>query len=368
MKIIDRYVVIQFLQGALFSLIAFISIFILVDIIEKMNKFIDNAVPLLGVAEYYVYFTPQIISLMVPVAMLLAGLFTAGRMSAHNEITVLKASGLSLYRYMAPLLFIGLAVTALMIYFDGWVLPSINGKRIAMERRYFGRGVQGIGKFNLFFQGGGMRIVSMNYFDASAAEARRVSLQRFDTDDPTFLVERYDARRMTWDSLRNTWVLREGLHRVFSRDTTLPVTAREVVNRFDSIRVGGLSITPEIIMREQQKPEEVELDTFRDYIERQREAGSDISRLLVEYHGKIAFPFASFIVVLFGVPFAFQKRRAGLSVQFGVSILICFLYLVFQKVSQVFGYNGDLNPLVAAWLANGLFLIAGIIVLFRVRK
>ena len=78
--------------------------------------------------------------------------------------------------------------------------------------------------------------------------------------------------------------------------------------------------------------------------------------------------FASLIVVFFGVPFASVKRRSGLSAQFGISIFICFVYLVSQKLSQVTGYNGSVPPVLAAWLPNILFFLAGVFVVFRVRK
>ncbi len=180
--------------------------------------------------------------------------------------------------------------------------------------------------------------------------------------------ERFDAESMVWRSKSEEWTLCSGMKRTFSSDTTRPVTKREMITRFDSLDIGKLSVTPLNIKRMQEKPEEMELGDLREYIQRQQSAGSDVSRLTVDYHGKIAFPFASFIVVLFGVPFASTKRRSGLSVQFGISLLICFIYLVCQKLSQVFGYNGDMQPLLAAWLPNILFFLAGCGVILRVEK
>ncbi|MBI4535166.1 MAG: LptF/LptG family permease, partial [Ignavibacteriae bacterium] len=78
--------------------------------------------------------------------------------------------------------------------------------------------------------------------------------------------------------------------------------------------------------------------------------------------------FASMIVVLFGVPFSSVKRRGGVGVQLGISLLICFIYLIFMKVSQVFGYNGDINPLLTAWMANIIFFCAAVVVILRVQK
>ena len=105
-----------------------------------------------------------------------------------------------------------------------------------------------------------------------------------------------------------------------------------------------------------------------EFIRNQQRAGQDASRWLVDYYGKIAFPFSNFIVVLFGIPFSSMRKKAGLGIEFGIAIGICFLYMIFLKISQAFGYNGDLDPLLTAWLANIIFLLAGVYNLWRVPK
>jgi lipopolysaccharide export system permease protein len=269
---------------------------------------------------------------------------------------------------MMPLLVIGLFVSIAMLGFDGWLVPRINAERIELEREYLKKNIEMRGRYNLFFQESGYRIISLDYYDQPGATARRVSLQQFSPSDPTIMVRRIDAERMKWKEEKNEWVMFDGISREFSGDSTVPIQQREAVSSFDSLDLGPLVITPEIIIRMQQKPEEMELAEFRSYIDRQRMAGSDIARLLVDYHGKIAFPFASLIVVFFGVPFASVKRRSGLAVQFGISIFLLFIYMVSQKLSQIFGYNGSIHPILAAWFPNLLFFLAGLIAMIRVQK
>ncbi len=365
---LDRYVIKQFLQTFFFGLLTFGMIFIIIDMIENLDDFIDRSVPYHIIIKYYIYFLPRIFSLMVPVAMLLASLFTTGKLSTTNELTIIKSSGVSLYRFMVPFIIVSLLTSAGMIAFDGWAVPKINALRLNLEREYLGKNIQSGGRYNLYFQDVGHRIIALDYFDEGSETARRVSVQEFDTHDPTVMNKRYDAATMIWRGDKVGWVLRNGFERMFLNDTNVAITKREIVSRFDSVVIGKLSVTPINILRMQQKPEEMELGDFKDYVERQRIAGSDISRLVVDYQGKIAFPFASFIVVLFGVPFASTKRRSGLSVQFGISLLICFIYMVCQKLSQVFGYNGDMEPVISAWLPNILFFITGCIVILRVKK
>jgi lipopolysaccharide export system permease protein len=366
MNLLDRYVSVQFLRAVFFAILAFSLMFILVDMIENLDDFLDQNVAPHIIALYYGYFLPRIFSLMVPVAVLLASLFVVGRLTNNNELTIIKCAGTSLARFMLPLLGIGMLVSCAMLVFDGWGVPRINALRLSLEREYLKKNLIADSRYNLFFQERGNRIVSLEYFSESSAVARHVQIQQFDADDPTRLVRRIDAESMRWNDQRHGWTLSKGLQRWFSTDSI--GSGSERIASFDSLRLGFSVITPEIILRMQQKPEEMELGQFRDYIERQRIAGSDLDRLLVDYHGKIAFPFASVIVVFFGVPFASVKRRSGLAVQFGISVLLLFIYLVSQKLSQIFGYSGIIPSILAAWIPNLLFLLAGMIAMIRVQK
>jgi lipopolysaccharide export system permease protein len=111
MKIIDKYLVKQFLQTVLFGLLAFALIFVVIDMMENLDDFIDQDVPYELILNYYLVFIPEIIRLMTPVAVLLAALFTAGKMSNLNELTALRAGGVSLYRFMTPFI-----ITSIKVY------------------------------------------------------------------------------------------------------------------------------------------------------------------------------------------------------------------------------------------------------------
>ena len=368
MRKLDLYTLGEFIKTVLFALFAFSIIFVIVDLIENLDEFIDQSVPTKIIGLYYAYFLPRILGLMVPVSMLLSALFVVGKMSNNNEYTIIKCSGVSLYRFMVPFLLAGILVSGFMLVFDGWLLPQINASRLNLEREYLKKHLQSGGRYNIFFQAGDNRIVSLEYFNEATNTARKVRVQHFDPDDPTIMLGRFDAEELRWYPETKSWKLFRGIQRTFLSDTTIAVGKREIVATFDSLNLGQLVITPKVILRMQLKPEEMELGEFRQYIERQRKAGSDTARLLVDYHGKIAFPFASLIVVFLGVPFASVKRRSGLAVQFGISIFLLFFYLVSQKISQIFGYNGNVNAVFAAWLPNMLFLLAGLVITLRVQK
>jgi lipopolysaccharide export system permease protein len=358
---LDRYVLRQFVITALFALAAFIIIFVVVDMMENLDDFLDRNATMGIIGLYYLYFIPEIIKLMVPVAMLLSALFTTGRLSTFNELTAMKSSGISLYRFMIPLLVFALIVSGLSVYFNGWIVPFANKKKLDIGRIYFQKNIEFVSKNNIFIQDSETRILSIGMFDDHRNVAFHVSIQDFNPTDLTVISARYDASEMEWAAAQNSWTLIRGTMRRFDG-------GKETITEFSSLPMGKLNFSPEDIRKKQEKPDEMDYTDLKEFIDDQQSAGYDTARWLVEFYGKIAFPFSSFIVVLFGIPFSSVKRRSGLGVEFGIALAICFLYMIFLKVSQAFGYNGDLHPLFTAWLANIIFLFAGIYNLWRVPK
>ena len=369
MKILDRYIIRQFIISFLFGLVAFLLIFVLVDSMEHLDDFIDAHAPLEIVVAYYIAFLPEIIKLMTPVAVLLGSLFVIGRMSTSSELTAMKSGGVSLYRVLTPFLIVAFLISFASVYLNGWVVPKANAKKYYIERTVLNRGNDVSSRMNIFFQEGPRRIVSMNYFDPQTNVASHVSIQDFADSDMTVLVRRFDAPRMNWigpitgtsKSFAPGWTLLKGATREFDGNA-------QHLAFFDTLPMGKLSLTPSDIEKKQRKPDEMDYGELKEFIQSQERAGQDVSRWLVDFHSKISFPFASVIMVLFGVPFASARPRSGVALGFGICTAVTFIYLAFMKVSQVIGYNGDVNPFLTAWIANLIFLAAGIVNMIRVQK
>jgi lipopolysaccharide export system permease protein len=360
MKRIDRYIIRQFLVSISVSLIAFIILYVAIDLMEKLDKFLDRHVSGMTMVEYYVNFTPQIIALILPIALLLGSLFTAGRMSTNNEIIALRSSGMSLYRYMVPFVLVGILLSLGSVYFDGWILPRANARvfEIQGENQITGS------KFNMHMQESASSIVSLGDFSFAQTKANRVSIQFFDAATKTHLIKRIDATSMTWDSIRKKWLLFNAVERDFASDSSsdkiTPLTAAQSFKQF--------SFTPLALREHEMHIEEMTNTQLAQRIAIAGATGQDTTHDLVDYHSKYAMAFTSLIVVLFGVPFASRKKRGGLSLEFSVAIFISFIFLAFTKVSQTFGYSGQLPPIPTAWLANAMFLIVAIVVIARAQK
>jgi len=166
---------------------------------------------------------------------------------------------------------------------------------------------------------------------------------------------------MIYDTTKHSWIALNGSTRIFNDST-------EYLENFSTKEFNNLHFSPDDVIKKQRKPEELTLTELDEFIKEQIRTGNISTKLEIAYHSRIAYAFSSIIVVLFGLPISANKRRGGLALQFGINLLVTFLYLVFMKISQAYGKNGVLNPLITAWLANFVFLVAAIINLKRVQK
>lgn len=361
-KQIDKYIIFQFVKNFLFALLCFILIFILVDLFENLDKFIDNKLSFAAVLNYYLYFIPEIIKLVTPIAVLLATLFTAGTMINYNETVAVKNAGISLLRYMMPFLFMGVIITSFSLYFNNWIVPEANKKKFYIERNSLNKNKNLAGLNRLYFQDSKNQLVLIDNFGEEKMTAYRVSIQLYDTDTLTRLVKRVDAAQMMWTD--NKWVLLKAAFRNFS-DSSETMVLYDSVAAADLKGLNKLNLIPSQITRKQLKPDEMNYGELSEFIESLKKGGQDTDRQLVDFYSKISFSFASLVVIIFGISISSgSKRRKGLALQFGISILVSFIYLGFVKISQSFGYNGDLDPVLTAWLANIVFSGFGAINLY----
>ena len=359
-KKIDRYISQQFLQTIVFGLLSFVLIFVIIDMMENLDDFIDQNVANDLILQYYIVFIPEILRLMLPVAILLAALFTVGKLEGTNELTAIKASGVSLYRFMIPFIIVAIIISLFSVYFGGYIVPMANKHKVFIEQKYMKKGIVTAGN-NIFFQDSDTRIVTISFYDVSDNEANRVSIQEFGEEDLTQMTQRIDVNKMRYDSTSGNWVLMNGIERKFYDST-------ETAEYFESMEVEYLNFAPGDVIMKQRKPEEMTLTELKEFSEDLERAGNDPTRILIEFHSRISFAFTSFVVVLFGLPFSVNRRRGGLAIQFGVSTLITFIYLVFLKIVEAFGKNGVLDPFMTAWFANFIFLAAAIYYIGRANK
>jgi lipopolysaccharide export system permease protein len=358
MRILDRYIGGKFLAAAIFSVVAFVAIFLVVDIVERLDTFIDKDVPFFTVVQYYLFYVPYIVILTLPIAMLLASLFSISALSRHQELTAMKAAGISLYRMLLPVFSLGLLVSILCMIFGEFVVPYTNERKGTIWSREIKKRSQQKGALrrDIYLQGSDGRIYFLREYDGQTQTGKGILLQRYQNGH---LVSRIDAGQMAW--VNGAWIFRDGLSRSF-------VGEEEIATEFAELRRPDLEETPQDFSKKQKQPDEMNYRELRQYIRRVEHSGGEVQREQVDLFLKIAFPFANLIIVLFGAPLASNPRRSGAAVSFGISLFICFVYYSFLRLGQALGYNGTLPPALSAWMGNAVFGMAGLFVLWKAKK
>lgn len=360
MRVLDRYITRRFIQTLLFALVAFTIIYLVIDYVQSLDEFIDRSVPRSVVALYYIYYVPFVIVLAFPVAMLLSSLLSIGQLARNNELLAIKASGVSLYRIIAPVIGVSFLLSLTVMYFGERIVPLTNQKKADIKRERVDRIPKSVPRrlTNIYYQDSPTRRIFIGYYDARTKRARKVSLQETLPRRLT-VSRRFDAPEMVWQD--STWILVHGYQRTFTNGVVKAVA-------FDSLPCGDISLRPEQVAKVEKQPEEMSYEELESFIEEVRRNGGDTARWMVDLYLKVSFPFANLIVVLLGASLAANRRRSGVAMAFGLSLFISFFYFGFVKLGQTLGHSGTLSPFLSAWLGNIVFFVAGILILIRSRK
>ena len=361
MTLFDRHIIRRLASGYLLMVGGLIVFFILLHYLEYVDDFMDRGATMAEIfTVYYPSYIPEIVKLTSPLALFLACVYLTGRLAQELQLTALQTGGVSLYRLLVPYLLVGLAVTGGMVYFNGWVVPRTNQTVLEFDQKYLKDAPRQLDVNDIHRQNRPGSIVSVGFFDRRGDVAHRVSLQQF--DERQRLVERIDAQRMLWVDSLGVWRLPEAVVRRFSED------GRE--RRFEVAALDtALLVFPRDLARTERDIESMTVPVAAEYVASLRRTGAGgIGRPLVGYYTKFSYPIANLILVLIAVPLAAVRRRGGQAVQIGLGLAVAFAYLAAQKLTEPFGYSGELDPLLTAWLPHALFLAAGLWLLARARK
>jgi len=366
MRILDRYLLRQFLKSWLISMASFIIIFVIIDFFEKIGGYIDRGTPLAVIARLYLYQLPYFTMVVMPISMLLAALFSVGRISRDNELTPMLSSGLPLLRVLAPLFIVGLLISWGSYHFNDLVVTRSTtlyekwraideGKRDQSERMRKDRLKQ------VLRRGEDGTLYWASIYSVRGQSFQDLAAMRF---DGARLREISTAPEAVWTG--ETWLLKRGVSRTLVEERD---RIRESVHRrYDTRLLPAPVLGPDDFKREEKKPEAMEYDELKRYIERASRAGENAKRMLVDLHIKTSYPMANFIIVILGAALSATRRRISLASGFGWTVGLAFVYILLLRMGLSLGHSEMLPPLLAAWVANILFLVVGIGLLSRASR
>jgi len=357
-RIHDRYLARSFGVSLAIALVSFVLIFLVVDLFEKIDTYIDRRAPADAIVRYSALKIPQIVVLVLPVAMLLACLFGVGSFARRNEVLPLQNAGISPNRILLPVFLFGFLVSLGTLLAGETVLPRANEKLNRVWRESVLREPRRDGgiRTNLNYRGAGGRLYFIARYDPRKQTMQDVAVYTFASAGGGTLVERVDAKEASWRG--SQWVFRDGFSRRFEG-------TGERATPFAETTIDGLAETPDDFDEPAKEPEEMSRAELRRSVQKTLASGESGVKDEVQLHLKLSFPFSNLIVVLFGASIAARRRRSGLAVSFAVAVGVAFLYYGAIRVGESLGTNDTLPPLLAAWLGNLVFGSAAAVVLVK---
>jgi len=347
----DLYILKQFFSKLVATTLAFIVIFIVVDIIDHLDIFIDVSMPTAAILKYYIHTIPWFISIGFPMAMLLSTVITLSILQKNSELTAIKASGVGFRRIATPLLLVGFIFSFLSFGFDNYVVTSNYQKRLLIEEEHGIRKsrTNNAKKRNIYRQLDANTILSIKRFQFNNKMAYGISIQKFDEQD---LYYRLDSPKMHWNDVKHSWVIPNYTIRTWNNGELKFTSYNQDSTMYSEI-------TPMDLTRETGKPEEMDYRNLSEFVSKLKRNGIHEPRWAVNLHFKTALAGTSFLMVLFGLSLAIRKPRSSLSIGVGMSIGVIFLYYAVLKFGQTLGFQGVLNPFISVWGPNFIFLLIG---------
>ena len=347
----DLYIIKKFLGTYFFAIALIITIAVVFDVNEQIDKFVTNKAPVEAIIfDYYMNFIPYFSNLFSPLFVFIAVIFFTSKMAENSEIIAMMSTGMSFRRMLRPYMISAAIIAALTYGLGAYVIPKGNVTRLDFESKYKRKKkVEYVRNVQLEVDSG--VIAYMERYENYNKTAYRFSLDKFEDKK---LVSHLTARSATYDTtFVHKWTLKNYMIREMDG-------MRENIikgDRLDTI----IKMEPQdflITKGMQQTMTSTELD---EYIAKQKRRGfANIKEFQIEYHQRIAMSFAAFILTIIGVSLSSRKVKGGMGLYLGIGLALSFSYILFQTISATFAVNGNTPPVLAVWIPNILYTFIAI--------
>ena len=356
--ILDDYVLRDFSMYLVMIFASFLVLFLVFTLFELLGDILRNQISTLVVAEYLLNVSPYFLYAIAPLATLFAVVITLGLMQRANEITAIKATGMSVYRIVIPILAAACIVACGLFAFDQLYFPHTNKRQDALRNQIKGKPAQTfLNPDRKWIFGQHSTIYYYQLFDSDRDQFG--SLSAFQFDPKTFaLTERIYASRANWDENLHRWVCTQGWSR------SLQGSAIESYSTFDVATFNAISEPPSYFKKEVKQSSEMNYAELNRYIHDLQQSGFDVVRLRVQLYKKFAFPVVVLVMAVLAVPFSISAGRRGAIAGVAIAAGIAVVYLTVSGLFEAMGNVSQLPPILAAWSPDLIFgLIGGYLIL-----
>jgi LPS export ABC transporter permease LptG/LPS export ABC transporter permease LptF len=363
-RILDQYVMLEFLNVFALVLMGFILLMLVFTIFDRLGDILRNHVKMITVGDYLINLTPLFLYQLAPLAVLIAVLVTFGVLNRNSEIIAMKATGISLYRLVVPIVSISALLAVGLFLFDQFYLPQANKRQDALLNVIKGKPAQTVThpEQNWIFgqpnKGEPARIFYYRFFDVDRDEFANISV--FEFDPATFaLTRRIFAAKAVWDPDIASWRFENGWENDIQGDHASDY------REFSETSFSEIHEDPQYFTREERQAQEMNFGQLDRYISDLRQSGFDTMKLRVALWRKLSYPLVAVVMAVLAIPFALSMGRRGSLTGIAVAIGVALTYFV---VESLFGSLGNVNYLpaaLAAWSSDVLFGLVGGYLLLR---
>ncbi len=358
--ILDDMVLRDFTLYLVLIMMTFLMLTLVFTFFELLSDIVRNKVPLTLVADYLVNVTPSMVYMMTPLSVLLAVLITFGMMQKSSELTAVKASGISIYRMIVPVILISALLAAGLFVFDQLYIPYANKRQETLRNTIKGRPAQTyLQPDRKWIFGEHDDMFYYEFYDPDQNRFANISLFFF--EPKTFQLKgRAFAARAHWSESLGKWVFEQGWSRTFRG------AAIEDYSKFEVRTFPGVSERPTYFKKEVKQSSEMNYEELRRYIRDLQQSGFDVVRLKVQLQKKFAYPLITLIMAILAVPFAMSQGRRGALTGVAVAIGVAVSYFVLSGLFEAMGNANQLPAALAAWAPDMIFALAGGYLLLKV--
>lgn len=355
-RILDLFIARSFLKNSLAALGVCLVLVYLFTFFEIVDEIVSREIPYRIVLEYFFFLLPNFATQLSPFGVLLGTLITLGSLERTNQLTALKACGVSLYRVIMPLLAVAVGLTAAVFVVQEEVMPSANRRQDFLRGVIKGRPAQVSepGDHWIFGQQGRLyryrlfhpqlrRFADLTVLNVSLGEGR--------------IREVVAAETALWDQVQQSWRLYRGWSRRFEPDR---------FTRFEE-RLLSVPEKPDFFGQEVRESNKMSFRELQAYVENLQLGGFEVDYLKTELYKKLSFPLLNLVMALLGIPFALTVGRKGALHGVAAGVVLGIACWGAFGVFDVLGANSLLAPVLAAWSANVLFAAGAVFLLTSVR-
>jgi len=351
LKILDRYLIKNFLITYVFVAFVIVLIICMIDYTEKVDDFLDKKAPIRAILiDYYLNLIPYWINYISPLMVFIATVFFTSRIAARTEIIAMLSSGISFGRMLLPYM-VGAAILGAVTFLQvGWILPKANKVRNSFEKTYV--------KQEFYFGSRNVHItIAPNVY--AYLESYNISSQTgnkftMETVKGNQLLQKFSADKLIWQPKKKKWALKNYQVRTFDKMGESVKTGAEIDTT--------INLYPKDFESDYNLYETFTLPELNAYIDLLKSRGADgLEVYLIEKYIRFTQPFAILILTAIGVIVSARKSRKGVGWQIALGFMLAFIYILFFLLSKGVAEAGTINTLFAVWLPNIVFSFIGFI-------